>query len=177
MKKLVKRYALFLALAAALLAWTVFSPQAGLKALSLSASNLLEMLSVVPPIFLLLGLMDVWIKRETMVKHMGEDSGWKGVLLAFFIGSAAAGPLYAAFPVAAVLMKKGAKFTYVLIMLGAWSTTKLPLLLFEVSSMGPKFTLLRLLMDLAGIAAIAAVTNAMVSSKEKLAMYEKAARE
>ncbi len=177
MKKLVKRYALFLALAAALLIFSVFSPQAGLKALSLSASNLLEMLSVVPPIFLLLGLMDVWIKRETMVKHMGEDSGLKGVLLAFFIGSAAAGPLYAAFPVAAVLMKKGAKFTYVLIMLGAWSTTKLPLLLFEVSSMGPKFTLLRLLMDLAGIAAIAAVTNAMVSGKEKLDMYEKAARE
>ena len=30
-----------------------------------------------------------------------------GILLSFFLGSAAAGPLYAAFPVAGVLLKKG----------------------------------------------------------------------
>ena len=176
MKKLARRYALFLLLSAAMAILLLFSPETGQSAVKLSASNLLEMLSVVPPIFVLLGLMDVWVKRETMVRHMGEDSRFKGILLAFFIGSAAAGPLYAAFPVAAVLMKKGAKFTYVLIMLGAWSTTKLPQLLFEVSSMGPKFTLVRLMMNLLGIAAIAIITNKMMSGQEKLAIYEKAAR-
>ena len=176
MKKLAKRYALFLLMSLLLLFMLVFFPTTGGKALFLSWSNLLEMLSVVPPIFILLGLMDVWIKRETMVKHMGEDAGIKGILLAFFIGSLAAGPLYAAFPVAGVLMKKGAKFTYVLIMLGAWSTTKLPLLLFEASSMGPRFTLVRLALDLIGIAGIAYVTNKMVSKQEQLGIYEKAAR-
>ncbi|NCN05664.1 MAG: hypothetical protein GW949_08535 [Spirochaetales bacterium] len=48
---------------------------------------------------------------------MGPDSGFKGTALAFFIGSTAAGPLSGAFPVAAVLMKKGASFSNILIFL------------------------------------------------------------
>ena len=75
---------------------------------------------IIPPIFVLLGLLDVWVPRDTMVKYMGEDSGLKGIILSFVIGSAAAGPLYAAFPVAAVFMRKGVKFTNVLIFIGAW---------------------------------------------------------
>lgn len=37
-------------------------------------------------------------------------SGLKGFLLAIFIGSTAAAPLYAAFPVAAMIMRKGISF-------------------------------------------------------------------
>lgn len=36
-------------------------------------------------------------------------------------------------------LKKGSKLSNVFIMIGAWSTTKIPLLLFEISSMGIKF--------------------------------------
>ena len=52
----------------------------------------MEMLSVIPPIFILLGLLNVWVQRETMIKLMGEKSGILGILIAFFLGSAAAGP-------------------------------------------------------------------------------------
>ena len=96
-----------------------------------TSSSLIEMIQVLPPVFILLGLLDVWVKRETMVKMMGKDSGIMGILLAFLLGSAAAGPLYAAFPVALTLLRKGSSFRNVLILIGAWSTTKLPLLLFE----------------------------------------------
>jgi uncharacterized membrane protein YraQ (UPF0718 family) len=44
------------------------------------------MLSVIPPIFVLLGLLDVWVQRETMIKLMGEKSGFVGIALAFFLG-------------------------------------------------------------------------------------------
>lgn len=152
----------------------VFFPQTGTKSLQLSWSNLLEMLSVLPPIFILLGLLDVWVKRETMVKYMGEGSGITGVLLAFFIGSAAAGPLYAAFPVAGVLLRKGSKLSNVFIMLGAWSTTKIPLILFEASALGLKFMLIRLGMDLIGIAIIAYFTEKVLSKEEKMEIYQKA---
>jgi hypothetical protein len=50
---------------------------------------------------------------------MGEGSGPKGVALAFLLGSFAAGPLYGAFPFAAVLMKKGASFMNILVI--AWA--------------------------------------------------------
>jgi len=78
------------------------------------------------PVFILLGLLDAWVPKEMMMTHIGDKSGIKGILLALFLGSAAAGPLYGAFPVAAILMKKGAKFSNVLIFIGAWSTTKIP---------------------------------------------------
>lgn len=174
MKNLVKRYRFFLALAAVNIVFVFFFPEAGRESLAITGSNLLEMLSVVPPIFILLGLLDVWVKRETMVKYMGEGSGMVGVLLAFFIGSAAAGPLYAAFPVAGVLLKKGSKLSNVFVMLGAWSTTKIPLLLFEASALGPKFMLLRLGMDLIGIAVIAYFVEGILFKKEKEQIYQKA---
>lgn len=171
---LLKRYKIFLLLAAVNTALLIALPETGKKSLELTWKNLLEMLSVLPPIFILLGLMDVWVKRETMVKYMGERSGIIGVLLAFLIGSAAAGPLYAAFPVAGVLLKKGSKLSNVLIMLGAWSTTKIPLILFEASSMGWKFMLLRFALDIAGIAAIAFFTEKVLSKKEREAIYQRA---
>jgi uncharacterized membrane protein YraQ (UPF0718 family) len=173
-KNLLKRYRVFLALAAVNIAILVFFPETGRKSVAITGKNLLEMLLIVPPIFILLGLLDVWVKRETMTKYMGEDSRIIGVLLAFFIGSAAAGPLYAAFPVAGVLLKKGCKLSNVFIMLGAWSTTKIPLILFEASALGPKFMLIRLGMDLIGIAAIAYFIERILSKEEKAEIYQKA---
>jgi uncharacterized membrane protein YraQ (UPF0718 family) len=132
------------------------------------------MLAVLPPIFILLGLLDVWVKRETMVRYMGEGSGIVGVFLAYLIGSAAAGPLYAAFPVAVVLLKKGSKLSNVFIMIGAWSSTKIPQILFEASALGSKFMLIRLVLDLVGIAIIAAFTQLSLNKEEKEEIYNNA---
>ena len=109
-----------------------------------------------------------------MIKYMGDNSGLVGILIAFFLGSAAAGPLYAAFPVAGVLLKKGSKLSNVFIMLGAWSTTKIPLILFEASALGFKFMIVRLGLDIVGIAIIAYFTERMLSKEEKEEIYQKA---
>lgn len=140
--------------------------QLGIRALEVSGRSLIQMVLIIPPIFVLLGLLDIWVPKETMVKYMGEDSGLKGVLLAFFLGSAAAGPLYGAFPVAAVLMKKGAKFTNILIFLGAWSTTKVPMFLFEMSTLSAKFALTRLAVDIPGIILMAYLVNKLLKPDE-----------
>jgi uncharacterized membrane protein YraQ (UPF0718 family) len=148
------------------LALLFFFPEYGGRSFRLSLENLLEMLSVVPPIFILLGLLDVWLKRETMMKIMGEKSRLLGILIAFLLGSAAAGPLYAAFPVAGMLLKKGSKFSNVVIFIGAWSTTKIPLLLFEASSMGVPFMLLRFAIDIPVILLIAYATEKLLSKND-----------
>jgi uncharacterized membrane protein YraQ (UPF0718 family) len=174
MKKWIKRYRVFLIVFVAMILLTLFNRQLGLKSLSITANSVKEMLLVIPPIFILLGLLDVWVPRETMVKYMGEGSGLKGVLLAIFIGSAAAGPLYGAFPVAAVFMKKGVKFMNILIFIGAWSTTKIPMFLFEMAALGSRFAIARLLIDIPGIIIIAFIISKMVSKKEVEELYEKA---
>jgi uncharacterized membrane protein YraQ (UPF0718 family) len=172
MKKMLKRYAAFIILAAINIGILIFLPAVGWKSLTITGSNALEMLSVLPPIFILLGLLDVWVPRETLIRFMGEKSGFMGVMLAFLLGAAAAGPLYAAFPIAGVLLKKGGKLSNVLIFIGAWSTVKIPLLLFEASAMGWKFMLLRLAIDIPGIAIIAFVTEKILSEKDKRHIYE-----
>jgi len=42
-------------------------------------------------------------------------------------------------PIVAVFIKKGAKFRNVLIFIGAWSITKIPMFLFELSALGGIF--------------------------------------
>ncbi|MDD3414701.1 MAG: permease [Lachnospiraceae bacterium] len=176
MKKIVKRYRGFIVILIAMIFLILFNRELGFKALRITGNSVKEMLLVIPPIFLLLGLLDVWIPRETMIKYMGEGSGVKGVLLAILIGSAAAGPLYGAFPVAAVFMKKGVKFMNILIFIGAWSTTKIPMFLFEIAALGNTFAITRLLIDIPGIIMIAFLLSQMVSKKEIQDLYDNAAK-
>ena len=107
LKKIVKRYQFFLLLFLLNILLLIVEPRLGREAVSLSMDNLLEMLSIIPPIFLLLGLMDVWIPKETIMKYMGKGAGIKGGVFAFVLGSFSSGPLYASFPVAMVFLKKG----------------------------------------------------------------------
>lgn len=71
------------------------------------------MLLLIPPIFVIMGLLDVWIPREVLIRHMGDGSGTRGLLISFLLGTAA-GPLYVAFPIGVMLLKKGAKLSNVI---------------------------------------------------------------
>jgi uncharacterized membrane protein YraQ (UPF0718 family) len=135
-------------IASGLIVLTYLMPERGQSATDLVFMSLREMLQVLPPIFILLGLLDVWVPREKMIQYLGANSGLRGIGISFLMGSVAAGPLYAAFPVATILMKKGASFFNVMIFIGAWSTTKVPMFLFELTSMGPAFALSRLLVNI-----------------------------
>ena len=172
--KLLKRYRFVLVALGATLLLYLINQELGRKALGVTWYSLKEMVLVIPPVFILLGLLDIWVSKETMARYMGEGSGLKGIVLAFVVGSVAAGPLYGAFPVAAVFMKKGVKFSNVLIFVGAWSTTKIPMLLFEMSALGLKFALVRLLVDIPGIIIIAMILVRMVPKDQVAAIYEKA---
>lgn len=174
MKALVKKYRFFLLLAAINVIILILCPEVGQKSIKVTWLNFLEMLSIIPPVFILLGLLDVWVERETMIKIMGDNSGFLGIAIAYFLGSAAAGPLYAAFPIAGVLLKKGCKFSNVLVFIGAWSTIKIPMLLFEASSMGLEFMLIRFFLDIPGIALIAYITEKVLKDREKDLIYENA---
>jgi len=171
MNKILKRYRVFIITVIALGVFSIFNSKLGLKALSISVNSFNEMMLVIPPVFVLLGLLDVWVPRETMMKYMGDGSGLKGIVLAFLLGSAAAGPLYGAFPIAGVFMKKGVSFTNIMIFIGAWSTTKIPMFLFEFSALGAKFALTRLAVDIPGIIIIAYILSKMISKGEVQKIY------
>ena len=108
----------------------------------------LAMLKIVPVAFILIGLFEVWVKRETIEKHLGEDSSWLSFLWAILLSSTTVGALYVAFPIAAVLQAKGAKLSVVFTYIGAAAVCRVPMTIFEVSFMGLKFTVIRLLVSL-----------------------------
>ena len=170
-KPFLRRYGAFFLLLIAAVVTGLVLPDLGKLALNNTLGSFQEMLSVLPPIFILLGLLDVWVDRATMIKYTGKGSGFKGVLIAFLLGSAAAGPLYAAFPFAAVMLKKGTSFMNVLIFIGAWSTTKIPMLAFEAASMGMTFTLVRLALSLVGIPLIAWITDRVIGQSGREEIY------
>ena len=148
-----------------------FSNNIFLKVIDSIKSNILQMLSVLPPIMLMLGLMDVWVSREKLMKYMGDKSGIIGILLAMLIGSVAAGPMYASFPFTAVLIKKGAKFSNIIIFMNAWCLTKISTLLFEFSALGIKFTLVRLLIDIPGVLVMSYFVNLLTPKNELEKIY------
>lgn len=169
-----KKYRFFMLMVLIMGVTFLINREIGKEAIDVSLYSIKEMILIIPPIFILLGLLDVWVPKETMVKHMGEGSGIKGVILSILIGSAAAGPLYGAFPVAAVFMKKGVKMSNIFIFIGAWSTTKIPMFLFEMSSLGSTFAIGRLLIDIPGIIIMAYILNKLLTNEEKKQIFQQA---
>ncbi len=107
-----------------------------------------DMIIFLPFIFILIGLIDVWIPREKIENHIGNGSGLKGSFLIILFAMLQAGPLYGAFPISYLLWKKGCSIRNIFIYLGAFSTIKLPMLVFEVSFLGLNFSLIRSIITL-----------------------------
>lgn len=57
--------------------------------------------------------------------------------------------------------------------MGAWSTTKIPMLLFEISALGARFALLRLAISIPGIIIIAYAIYFLLSKEDKAEIYNK----
>ncbi|HCE97369.1 MAG TPA: hypothetical protein DER10_02615 [Elusimicrobia bacterium] len=124
-----------------------------------------EMMVFMPLMFILVGLFDVWFPREKVERHIGTESGIKGTFWVILLAMLQAGPLYAAFPVAYLLWKKGCSIKNTFVFLGAFSTLKIPMLSFEIGFLGLKFSLLRTLLTLPVFILIAAIMEIYLRDK------------
>ncbi|MEA5031683.1 MAG: permease [Sphaerochaeta sp.] len=110
-----------------------------------------EMLLILPPVFLLMGLIETWIPKDKIQKWLGRGSGFKGIGISLVLGTLPTGPLYVAFPMAATLIRKGASHTNMVVFLGAWAALKIPQLMVEIKFLGIAFTLLRFVLTLVAL--------------------------
>jgi len=92
-----------------------------------------EMLMILPGAFILIGLFEVWVKRETVEKHLGEKSGIMGHIWMVLLAGTMVGGIYTAFPVAYSLYSKGAKLSVIFTYLGASAICRVPMAIFEAS--------------------------------------------
>ncbi len=134
---IISSYAIFL-----IVSW-IFRFNPGEKIGFNFASFALDMVKVLPCAFILIGLFEVWVKRETVEKHLGEQSGIKGYLWAVLLAGTIVGGLYVAFPVAYSLYSKGAKLSVIFTYIGASAICRIPMSIFEASFVGIRFTAIR----------------------------------
>ncbi|MCF7945928.1 MAG: permease [Spirochaetia bacterium] len=103
-----------------------------------------EMISIFPAVLIIMGLMMVFVSNEFISRHLGSESGLKGMAVSFLLGTLPSGPLYMAFPMAAALRAKGARTANMVIFLSAWACIKIPQEMVELRFLGLKFMSLRL---------------------------------
>lgn len=108
----------------------------------------LELLKVLPPAFILIGLFEVWGKSATIQNHLGSASGFKGYIWALLLSATTIGGLYVAFPVSYSLYSKGAKLSVMFTYLSASAICRVPMTIFEASFLGLKFSIIRFLVSL-----------------------------
>lgn len=162
MIKHIRKYRFFAAILAIDLLLSLFNAKlAHLSAIN-SLSFLVDVLVIVPPVMMLMGLLDAWTPRKLVEDNLGPRSGVRGSALAIVLGSAAAGPLYAAFPIALSLSKKGARLANIGIFLGTWAAIKVPMILMESSFIGVRFALLRLALTIPGVLGIGYLMECML---------------
>jgi len=108
----------------------------------------MTMLRIVPFAFVIISLFEVWVKRETVEKHLGTESGPLSYLWAVLLSSTTVGGIYVAFPLSYTLYKKGARLSVVFTYLSSAAITRIPMSIFEASLLGIKFTAIRFMVSL-----------------------------
>jgi len=122
----------------------------------------IEMMVILPAVMVIMGLFAVFISNETVVKHLGKTSGIKGIALAILIGTLPTGPLYVAFPMAATLLKKGARVSNIIVFLSAWACIKIPQEMVEFQFLGAEFMFLRLILTIIFVILMGVIIEKMI---------------
>lgn len=107
-----------------------------------------DMVLILPPAFVLIGLFDVWAKRETVERHLGETADARGYLWSILLAATTVGGTFVAFPVANALYHKGARYSMIMTYVTSASLVMIPMSIMEAAILGPKFTALRILVSL-----------------------------
>ena len=150
----------------AYIAMFIVRPDMGVASIKESGYYIKEMLMIMPVIFILTALLDLWLPKEKVIRYLGKESKSKGVVFSFVLGSISAGPVYAAFPMCVMLHKKGASIRNIVIILSSWAVIKIPMLLNEAKFLGLKFMAIRWVLTVIAIIIFSWITAKIVKDKD-----------
>jgi len=147
-------------------------PQIREKMLLFTLKNVVNFMFMITPVFICIGLLEVWVDKEKMIKIMGDKSGVRGALTGFLFGLVTAVPIYALLPVAGIMLKKRCKITNILIFICSSASIRIPLVLFEISYLGWKFALTLFCINIFIILCIAYVIEKLLTESDKISIYK-----
>ena len=118
-----------------------------LQALSQGLKIFLSVLPLIISVFGLVGLIQVWISRDFVVRLLGKEGGLKGLIIAVICGTLLIGPAYIIFPLLMSIHRQGARWAVITIVLSAY-TVKIPMIPLEIQFLGWDFSFLRAFLTL-----------------------------
>ncbi len=163
---LIKKFKAPMLLVLIYLALAIWWPDISGRSTKVAFDYLREMVLIIPPVFVLMGLLEVWVPKEQIKKLIGAGSGLKGFFFSFLMGTLPTGPLYIAFPMAGTLLHKGAKVSNIVVFLGAWAAIKIPQLLVETEFLGFPFTALRFALTLTAVFVIGLILEKIIKPED-----------
>ena len=165
-KNLIRDTAVLAAVAGIAVVLLMLFPGKQSAVISTSGEYLMEMAVILPAVMVIMGLFAVWVPDEVVVSHLGHAAGVKGMALSLLLGTLPTGPLYVAFPMAAGLLKKGARVANIIVFLSAWACIKLPQELVELEFLGARFMALRLVLTVVFVVIMGLVIERLTVRRE-----------
>lgn len=114
---------------------------AGLKS---GGQTFVKLVPIFIAVFIIVGLSEVLVPQELISRWMGEQSGWRGIVLASALGAIMPPSIFVSFPLAATLYKAGAGIGAGVAFVTSWSLLTLFRMPLEVSIVGLRPTLIRM---------------------------------
>lgn len=104
----------------------------------------LQIIPILIAAFIIAGMVQVLIPREFIIKWLGPQAGWKGIVFGSLAGGLTPGGPIINFPIVASIYKSGAGIGTVVAYVTAWSLVSVARLPYEISLISPKFAMIRL---------------------------------
>lgn len=114
-----------------------------LKALNSILKISLNVLPVIFFIFVVMGLITIFVSKETIANLLGSKSGIMGILLGEIIGTIALIQPSAVYPFSGTLLNKGASYAVLYAFIGTAILIGVSTLPAEIKFLGKRFTLIR----------------------------------
>lgn len=95
--------------------------------------------------FIIAGMVQVLIPQEVIQKWVGENSGFKGILIGSVAGALSPGGPYVSMPIAAGFIRFGARVGTMVAFLTGWSLWALSRLPIEIGILGWRLMVIRLI--------------------------------
>ena len=103
-------------------------------------------LAVIPLLlcaFIIVGFINVLIPEQALLSLLGEESGWKGLVIGPLIGALVQGGPYAFFPLFAALFRDSISIGAAIAMITAWGMINVGHLPYEFTFLGSRFVILK----------------------------------
>ncbi|BEP29648.1 permease [Helicovermis profundi] len=135
------------------------SPQKAVQVNKVVEFTFSKAIKIMLGVFLIIGLLQVWLTPKQISKFIGKESGIKGMAIASIFPIILGGSLVTIFPLLKTLKEKGVPIRILITFIVAWAG-KAPLLPLETEFLGVKFAALRI-----GIIIPLAIIIGLVSEK------------